>query len=73
MCLKDVWEDGRWNLQGLVTMIPIDIVHYIHHLPDPNNLDVRLQDAWTWRHTKKGEYTCSSGYHCFFNKIEIGI
>jgi hypothetical protein len=63
MCLKDVWEDGRWNLQDLATMIPTDIVHYIHQLPAPNNLDVRLQDAWTWRHAKKGEYTCSSGYY----------
>ena len=26
MCLKDVWNDGRWNLQGLATMIPTDIV-----------------------------------------------
>jgi len=63
ICLKDVWEDGRWNLQGLATMIPTDIVHYIHKLPTPNNLDARLQDAWTWRHANKGEYTCSSGYH----------
>jgi len=45
LCLKDVWEDGMWNLQGLATMIPTDIVHYIHQLPAPNNLDVRLQDA----------------------------
>ena len=47
MCLKDVWNDGRWNLQGLATMTPTNIVHYIHQLPAPNNLDVRLQDAWT--------------------------
>ena len=26
-------------------------------------MDVRLQDAWTWRHAKKGAYTCSSGYY----------
>jgi hypothetical protein len=58
-----MWDDGRWNLQGLATMIPTDIVHYIHQLPAPNNLDVRLQDVWTWRHAKKGKYTCSSGYH----------
>jgi len=63
MCLKDVWGDGRWNLQGLATMIPTDIVQYIHQLPAPNNLDVRLPDAWTWRHAKKGEYTCLSGYY----------
>jgi len=63
MCLKDVWDNGRCNLQGLATMIPTDIVHYIHQLPAPNNLDVRLQDVWTWRHAKKGEYTCSSGYY----------
>jgi len=63
MYLKDVWEDGRWNLQYLATMIPTNIVHYIYQLPAPNKLDVRLQDAWTWRHAKKGEYTCSSGYY----------
>ena len=54
MCLKDVLDDGRWNLQGLVTMISADILHYIHQLPAPYNLDVRLQDLWTWRHAKKG-------------------
>ncbi|KEH31655.1 hypothetical protein MTR_4g101440 [Medicago truncatula] len=43
--VKDVWEDGRWNLQGLATMIPVDIVQYIHQLPAPNNLDVRLPNA----------------------------
>jgi len=63
MCLKDVWDDGRWDLQGRATMIPTDIVHYIHELPAPNNLDVRLQDASTSRHAKKGEYTCSSVYY----------
>jgi len=44
-------------------MIPIDIVHYNHSFSAPNNLDVRLQDAWTWRHAKKDEYICSSRYH----------
>jgi hypothetical protein len=47
----------------VLPLIPIDIVHYIHQLPAPNNLDVRLQDTWTWMHANKGEYTCSSGYH----------
>ena len=44
------------------------IIQYIHQLPAPNNLDVRLQDAWTWRHAMKGEYTCSSGYYWLLQK-----
>jgi len=40
----------------------------IHHLLAPNNLDERLQDAWTLRHAKKDEYTCSSGYYWLFQQ-----
>jgi len=58
MCLKDVLYDGRWNLQDLTTMTPPNIVHHIQQLRAPYNLDVQLQDAWTWGHAKKGAYTC---------------
>jgi len=50
MCLRSVLYDGGWNLKGLTTVTPYDIVDYIHQLPTPNNLDLQLKYACTWKH-----------------------
>lgn len=57
-------------------MIPLDIIDYIHELPAPNNLELRLHDAWTWKHVEKSAYTYLLEwilYTGFLNKIKIGM
>lgn len=66
--LRDVYDNGIWNLQGLSTMLSPALIETIQTVPAPMTLDPRLPDTWTWKHAAQGHYTCSNGYYWLLNQ-----
>ena len=64
LLVRDVWENGNWKLDGLVTQLPMEVRDRI------NNYRVWLHtnsvDCCVWLQDTSGKYNVSSCYWCLF-------
>ncbi|KAF9667295.1 hypothetical protein SADUNF_Sadunf15G0007900 [Salix dunnii] len=66
MLVKDLWDDGQWNLESLSTVIPNDIRFDILAVPIPR--DRNLKDCVVWENSIAGTYTPHLGYTWLLNR-----
>ncbi|GAU17063.1 hypothetical protein TSUD_105620 [Trifolium subterraneum] len=67
MRVRDVYIDGKFNLNSLYTPIPPEIVNHLNLLPIC--LNPLVADRYTWKGNLNGIYTARDGYH-WLNRIE---
>ncbi|KAL9390551.1 hypothetical protein Peur_019156 [Populus x canadensis] len=64
--VKDLWVDGKWELESLSKVIPSDIRFGILVIPIPREQD--LKDCVVWENSIAGTYTPHLGYTWLLNR-----
>lgn len=62
LCLKDVWENGFWNLNRLATPISDQVRTLLLNNNVPNIISPDHPDCWVWKDSNDGIFKASSGY-----------
>ncbi|KAJ1434859.1 Ribonuclease H-like superfamily [Sesbania bispinosa] len=58
--VKDVWDNGSWCLDNLVTSIPTEVLDIIQQIPIP--IVSRISYIWSWNYSLDGCYSIVVGY-----------
>jgi hypothetical protein len=69
MRINDVWQNGRWNLEKLYTII-LDIVRDAILLLRPYIVD-DIPDIWVWHNSSTGVYTTKDAYEWLLQPAPI--
>lgn len=67
--VKDVIQDGSWNLELLSLLLPSSLVDVIRATLPPQEGDVR--DRCLWYLSKHGEFTVSSAYNALMEECSV--
>lgn len=62
ICIKDVCENGNWEMNRLYTQMPSQLLSDVTSVCVHLHFDEGKPDAWTWRSSPNGAYSAKAGY-----------
>ncbi|KAJ1428203.1 Ribonuclease H-like superfamily [Sesbania bispinosa] len=68
MMVRDLWQNGAWDLSSTLTVIPDHILEIISHLPLPAQINEDA-DVWRWTTNTLIGYTARSGYYWLLDSV----
>lgn len=63
LLIKDIFSDGVWHLEKLVTQLPMDIQLELHSVFTDDYAD----DLLIWGASNSSEYSAKTAYHWLMN------
>jgi ribonuclease HI len=67
--INEVWQDERWKLENLYTIIPESVKEAIYQI-QPCIVD-DLPDVWVWQHSSSGTFTSKDAYEWLLQPLPI--
>lgn len=69
MCIRDIIQNGMWNLNLLYTTLPQNITHHIAGMDTA--LNPHIKDCIMWHGHPNGAYTANSSYKWLTNQLNV--